>query len=88
MRMAEISVDLIQMVYYHAHSCAISPLAFLLYVQIQGEGVIGWFTNNVICQFLAQLISCAITNQPLGCGCWHCCWHCHWHCWHCRQDTM
>ena len=29
MWMAEISVDLIQMVYYHAASCAISPLAFL-----------------------------------------------------------
>ena len=30
MWMAEISVDLIQMVYYHADSCAISPSAFLL----------------------------------------------------------
>ena len=30
MWMAEISVDLIQMVYYHADSCAISPSASLL----------------------------------------------------------
>ena len=29
MQMAEISVDLIQMVYYHADSCALSLLAFL-----------------------------------------------------------
>ena len=29
MWMAEISVDLIQMVYYHADSCAINPSAFL-----------------------------------------------------------
>ena len=30
MWMAEISVDSIQVVYYHADSCAISPSAFLL----------------------------------------------------------
>ena len=32
----------------------------------------------MVTAFLAQLISCAITNHPLGCGCWrrHQRWHC------------
>ena len=47
MWMAEISVDLIQMVYYHAGSCAISPSAFLLYVPIN-LGVLGISFHRVI----------------------------------------
>ena len=30
--------------------------------------------------FLAQLISCAVTDHPLGCGYWHCCHCCCWQC--------
>ena len=41
-------MDLIQNEDYPADSCAMSPMAFLL---------------------LLQLISCAKTNHPLGCGC-------------------
>ena len=35
--------------------------------------------NYCTFSFLAQLISCAIANHPLGCGC---------QCWHCAVDKI
>ena len=63
--MAKLKYTLIQGNFYerllfYMDSCALSPMASLLSV---------------------QLISCAITDHPLGCGCQHCCTCCH--CWQC-----
>ena len=40
--------------------------------------------ETIIRKSKLQLISCAITNHPLGCG-YHC-RHCHCHCWCCGQE--
>ena len=66
MWMVDISVDLIQMVYYHADRCAISPSAFLLklWINIYAEFTVQYTINlrNIYREFAAKSRSWTTTK--------------------------